>query len=518
MIKNIPSLKIHNTNTVKNTRKINFRGSVKNLKTGKKNLCKITSNNDRTSFNIPTYKFKDIMPEFIGSYTKEDWKKLTKLKNKYSKIPTEKLYEINMKLHTEHFDVLKGIFENFDIENTGSLILKKDYISKNEYNKIKKSILKIKTINRLLEEKMFIEPQYPLSHWFDTELGLERQKLKSNIYQHPVEKSIEITGGRLKNDLSDIKKYNKKYSNLSDKDLIKKKFEILKKLKEFLKIDADFENTLSNNDFKQMKKLTNKYLAINKILSQHNISTKSLESIIFSTPIDENIKKDDYIQNLGYVVNRIKIDNKDLIITFSRIENTYMFEMYNIKKLLKGQDFLKNLPTNLKIEDINNYNEKAKNIIEENEKSCISQIGFSTKNKKIARKLKQNDNNKNKDATNILNEKNNYYYIQNFYNKNPKEYKNAGLIIGTALLKFLKERNCYPLFLEAIPSYGHTHSPVSLYLKVGFSPFSHTKEVLLENMKKNQCEYKSQESVYFFLKSFEDNKKIIEKFTKIYNL
>ena len=68
-----------------------------------------------------------------------------------------------------------------------------------------------------------------------------------------------------------------------------------------------------------MKKLTNKYLAINKILSQHNISTKSLESIIFSTPIDENIKKDDYIQNLGYVVNRIKIDNKDLIITFSRI-------------------------------------------------------------------------------------------------------------------------------------------------------------------------------------------------------
>ena len=103
-------------------------------------------------------------------------------------------------------------------------------------------------------------------------------------------------------------------------------------------------------------------------------------------------------------------------------------------------------------------------------------------------------------------------------NKYPKKYDKAAKIIGIQLLKFLKDRNCTPLFLTADPYNGSTHSPVSMYLRAGFKPISHTIEELKEKMSKNMNRYPDNEKVDFYLNSFDENNQLIETLAKIYGL
>ncbi len=451
-------------------------------------------------------------------FSKEDLIKVSELENNYSTLGKKEL--INIK-----DEVLKSYLKKFNSIGLTSTVQdnKTQYnfdttlVDKETRNSLKKDFLQLFALNNCISKNTIARNKVPLSYWFDTAFGIQKSKENNNRLEHPEDKSIRAFGGYLKDDLEQIKSLHKTFLKWNNNRIIREKLKILDKIVNLHNgHKIYFEGSFTNKELDNIKELAIKYRALNDVQKSRGLFTKNIETLLYAQPIPENIKKGDYAEGIGYVVNRIKMDNEDFIITFSEINKTYTFSLYKLNELNNTTNILENIPKTLSIEDVNDLNKQAKSVID-SEKEIIAQIGFQVKSDGY-KNLKHSNNYNDKNLKQILDNNTDYIYISDFSNNYPHKYCKAGKIIGIQLLKFLKERNCFPLFLTADTYKGSKHSPVSMYLRAGFKPISYSVEELKNKMSTNKSRFPENKKVDFYLDNFDGNGDIIDSLAKIYEL
>lgn len=477
-----------------------------------------TPSNTNFLFNKNLLPISSALTLLTNWFSKEDLIEVAKLEECYKQQNITDLQILKEKTAKDYLETFKKIgLETKKRENETFYVFDTTLVDKKKRDELKKHFLNIFALNNCLQPNFRKTTKVPLSHWFDTTLGMQKNLTKPSIYIHPEDKAIMAFGGFLKEDVKTIETYCRNFQKYDNQKLFNEKFKILKQLTELQQGNKIyFEGSFSEKELNKIKLLTGKYRALNNIQKSRGIFTKDIETILFAPDIPTEIKKGDYLGGLGYVVNRIQMDNEDFIITFSEINKTNTFNMYKVSELNKKEEFLKLLPQKPSIEKLNELNKVATEILSNNSE-LISQIGFRVLNGKNAKNIKIDDNINDESLNRLLENETNYFTIYDFNNYS-KKYGKAGKIIGIQLLKFLKDQNCLPIFLTAQPYNGSTHSPVSMYLRAGFKPISHTLEEIQEKMSKNMSRYPYTEKVEFYLENFESNGKIIDSLAKLYGL
>lgn len=455
-----------------------------------------------------------ILSKLTNWLSKEDLIEISKLEENYKKLEKSHLIFLRDSILSNYIHR----FQNLDLET-----LDKDHISttlvdeETQYS-LKQDFLKIFALNNSIQSTSKKSTKVPLSYWFETDLGMQKSFNEPNAYIHPEDKALLAFGGYLKEDVKRIEKYQNRLKKYDNQILLLEKINILEKLIRIQNGNSIyFEGSFSKKELKKMKILACKYRALNNILKSRGIFSKNIESILFAPDIPTSIQKGDYIGGLGYVVNRIKMDNEDFTIIFSETNKNYSFNLYKTSEINKKDKLLDMLPNEINLEEINKLDELAKNLIREKTEN-ISQIRFQVLNNEQKQAFKTNNVIEDTSLDEIFDNEDTCFYVNNFINNYPKKYGKAGKIIGIQLLKFLKERDCTPIFLTARAYNGSTHSPVSLYLRAGFKPLSHTASELQEKMAKNMSRYPDNEKINFYLDNFNNNGELIDSLTKIYGL
>ena len=106
------------------------------------------------------------------------------------------------------------------------------------------------------------------------------------------------------------------------------------------------------------------------------------------------------------------------------------------------------------------------------------------------------------------------YFIMNFRNFYKGKYPSTGKLIASKLLKLLKDTDSKPLFLIATP-YESTHSPVSMYLRMGFKPLFKTKNEVYAEMS-DHCEYMNKEPLSMYIENIDILSDKIDKLAQVY--
>ena len=276
-----------------------------------------------------------------------------------------------------------------------------------------------------------------------------------------------------------------------------------------LRRDADFAGGFSDKEFCRMKKLAVSYEALNNLQKQKGVFTKDLEALCFAPAISD--KKGDYINGLGLVIDNVSVNTKDgrnipAIVLFSDFGKSHNIMVYDVSKL-KNKSF--NFPPSFNKEELNELNEGAKNRILSEEDALISGIQFSVLNTKESKNWIEKNNVVNDSAVNEIVENSKYYtYINSFFNNKPELYNNAGKIAGYELMELLVKKDCAPVFVKALGYNGVKKPPYLMYLRYGFKPFSHNIDKLPNA---------PHEPVYMYLKDFQDLKKKLSVYEKIFH-
>ena len=102
---------------------------------------------------------------------------------------------------------------------------------------------------------------------------------------------------------------------------------------------------------------------------QKGLFTKDLERVLNASSIPADIKSGDFIDGLGVVTDRLEVDGRDSVIVLSNINKSQMLKMYDLKEL------------NRRLvddgSDLNTMNERAKELIQGEEKSSMAQVQFT---------------------------------------------------------------------------------------------------------------------------------------------
>lgn len=407
-----------------------------------------------------------IITKLKGTFSKEELTRIDALVEIFKRTGFD-IAEIKQSIaRLLQISLQKCSFDKF--EDTNKLLFDPQKITPEFKKTVNNSMVQLLAIKKIQNNNNLYATPAPLSSWYNTTLGIMNPTFTPSRFTHPRDKAIQLTGELTFEDFDKIKKQEPKFKQLNDDKIFNKKLKILHKLNQaFSKNETDFIGTFSDRELSKFKKLVIEYDALNNIQISRGIFTKKIESKLFATQIPDNLESSDYINGLGLVVNKISIKDKSAIIVLSSNEEGFsQFRMYDLAAL-----------------------KNADSESEEN-KSLISEIRF----KHIQ----------------------DHYLIRSFQNHYPKDYPDAGKIIGLQLMKLLAEKDCKPLEIEALAYAGSKHSPVNYYMHYGFTPVNYTKEEIEELAKQNGGNFPYETPVKLVLNDFEGVRERIKRMEKIY--
>ncbi len=485
---------------------------IQNLKI---KIPQVLSDNKPANLNIKSYQYgnlSQILENIVGGLSKEDFIKIEKLKQQFSNLSKSELKQKHAQMCQTLFpDILTKHMLNHDKQNI--YVYSPEMITAKIQSDLKNYVLELFALKRLIDKDLPRQSGVGYKEWFDTNLGLQNRKLACQRYEHPCDKVLKNTGAFNKEELEYIKSLEKLYDKLGFEEIWNSKRFVLNKINDLLnKANSDFMGSFRDKELERMKFLSAKYTALNRSQVKLGYNTKGIESVLCSN--SNLFEKNEYVNGLGLVIDKINVDNKPVIITFSDAYKRHSFKMYDLEKLKERESFIEKIPDYLDTTQLNELNSKANTFINNQKSAKIAEIHFEVVDKdKFSKQLKV-DQSKRDEIAKIIQDSKYIYYISSFENLKKKEYPSSAKILGIKLLSFLKDKNANPLFLKAEP-YNGQHSPVSLYLRAGFKPISITREDVLKIMSNNHSEYIG-EPVYMFLKDFGNAEKLIDKMRKLY--
>ena len=423
--------------------------------------------NDRVEIKTPLLDSQNgIITKLKGTFSKEELARVNVLTQIFKR-PQFNIAEIKQSIACLlQISLQKCAFD--EIEDTNKLLFDPQKTTSKLKKRVNDSMVQWLEIKKIQNNNNPYASPAPMSSWYNTRLGIMNPTFTPSRFTHPRDKAVQLTGELTFEDLSKIRNKELKFKQLTDDKILNKKLKILQKLHQaFSKNEADFIGTFSDRELNKLKNFVIEYDALNNIQTSRGIFTKKIESKLFATQIPDNLKSGDYVNGLGLVVNKISIKDKSAIIVLSSNEEGFsQFRMYNLTAL-----------------------KNADSESEEN-KSLISEIRF----KHIQ----------------------DHYLIRSFQNHYPKDYPDAGKIIGLQLMKLLAEKDCKPLEIEALAYAGSKHSPVNYYMHYGFTPVDYTKEEIEELAKQNGGNFPYETPVKLVLNDFEGVRERIKRMEKIY--
>ncbi len=398
-------------------------------------------------------------------------------------------------------------------------------LNNNDNDETRKKIniltLYIYTLNMLLyaDTPKFNHTKY--SDWYNTSLGEQNVFISGTIFEHPLDKSLSLRGTFSKDELEECKNMEKEKFAESTESILNQKIQISDKMHSLLiSSQSDFLGGLHDEDLEKLRELSIQSQALENILISRGINTKEIEKIKYATSIPDNIKTGDYIKGLGLVINKFNIKSANngtipTITVFSFNRKTNMIRMYNLKELQKKAS-LEEITSTSSLEKINEINEKAKSFIKEQEEnSLISEIRFSPLDKtKNSGLLKDTKEELKETIQKELNK--GCYFVTHFLNRDSHKFPNAGKITGFQLLELLDKSDSYPIFVKAAAYNGGKRSPVALYKKIGFTPYSHSEEEISQLRKENKGRFPVDIPVYMYLPKCSTASENVKKFREIF--
>ena len=164
--------------------------------------------------------------------SKEDFKTIEKNKKKYDSLSKKELTELKNKKTQEYIENFKNLsLPSIEKDSKTFYHLDSSKISTKKRDSLKKIFLKIYSINCLINKETPLVLKQPLSFIFDnTNLGVPRAKLSSDIYVHPEEKASRCFGCFVKEDIHKMRKLEKEFSKKNLNQIFKLKKEILQEL------------------------------------------------------------------------------------------------------------------------------------------------------------------------------------------------------------------------------------------------------------------------------------------------
>ncbi len=459
--------------------KVNYVKKIESLKLMQKQRRVFAENvSDKISFRSNPVETGKVLTKIVGSFSKEDFIKVEKLISELKNLTSSELIGLKNNLIKQNTDRLKAAGMQFKIDNNRELCGYNNLlVTSNLKKELKQNSLKLFALNKLL----FSVQQ------------TETLPLAQSIFEHPVDKALRITGDFTKEDIFRIKNKEKKYSALEVNRIYENKTCLIDKIKTYCT-----KKDLSERDFSALKKLAIEYTALNNVQKQKGLFTKDLERVLNASSIPADIKSGDFIDGLGVVTDRLKVDGNDSIIVFSNVNKSQMLKMYNLKEL--------NRRLVDDSSDLNTMNERAKELIQGEEKSSMAQVQFTPLAPEYLEKL-----------TGIKEEKQSYY-VGDFLNYDRMKYPKAAKIIALRLLKLFNDKQYFPVYLKAHAYHGSKHSPVNFYRYYGLTPISHTEEEIEKLISQNNGNFPYEIPVYFCLRNFDAIKDRFSSWLKTYSI
>mgnify|MGYP000009539793 FL=1 len=459
--------------------KVNYVKKIESLKLMQKQRRVFAENvSDKISFRSNPVETGKVLTKIVGSFSKEDFIKVEKLISELKNLTSSELIGLKNNLIKQNTDRLKAAGMQFKIDNNRELCGYNNLlVTSNLKKELKQNSLKLFALNKLL----FSVQQ------------TETLPLAQSIFEHPVDKALRITGDFTKEDIFRIKNKEKKYSALEVNRIYENKTCLIDKIKTYCT-----KKDLSERDFSALKKLAIEYTALNNVQKQKGLFTKDLERVLNASSIPADIKSGDFIDGLGVVTDRLEVDGRDSVIVLSNINKSQMLKMYDLKEL------------NRRLvddgSDLNTMNERAKGLIQGEEKSSMAQVQFTPLAPEYLEKL-----------TGIKEEKQSYY-VGDFLNYDRMKYPKAAKIIALRLLKLFNDKQYFPVYLKAHAYHGSKHSPVNFYRYYGLTPISHTEEEIEKLISQNNGKFPYEIPVYFCLRNFDAIKDRFLSWLKTYSI
>ena len=363
----------------------------------------------------------------------------------------------------EDFIKVEKLVSGFENLASSEIIRLKDNLIKQNIDKLKAAGMRFKVENnrelceydnQLVSSKLQKELKqnsiklFALNKLIFSVQQIETLPLAQSIFEHPVDKALRITGDFTKENIFRIKNKEKKYSALEVNRVYENKTGLIDKIKAYL-IPAD-------------------------------------------------IKSGDFIDGLGVVTDRLEVDGRDSVIVLSNVNKSQMLKMYDLREL------------NRRLvddgSDLNTMNERAKGLIQNEEKSSMAQVQFTPLAPEYLEKL-----------TGIKEEKQSYY-VGDFLNYDTKKNPKAAKIIALRLLKLLNDKQYFPVYLKAQAYHGSKHSPVNFYRYYGLTPVSHTEEEIEKLISQNNGNFPYEIPVYFCLRNSDAIKDRFLSWLKTYSI
>jgi len=462
--------------------------------------------------HFPYYgKFSSVTADILGALSTEDMVKVNELKQEYSSKNVTELREIHKKAIEDYISDFKYMIKMDECNEPDTFVYKPVNLTKEIQKTLKQKELELIAMKQsAMRDCPKCNANY--KEWFPSIQEIPLARPAKTIFEHPVDKALRLTGVFNAQDIEQIEKITDRYKDCPILNIIETKANILTKINEILcKKSGDFHGQFNNKDFDLLKNLAVEYRALNNIQSHYGYTTKALESVLFSDT--KNLKCGEYIDGLGLITDELTVNGKDTVITFKYNQDEYLFRMYDKEKLKEKDKFLTDLPETTYLEDLNTINKMSKDIIQKEGNALVAEVRFKVMDINSARNFMKKNNLPEEYADKIMQDSKYAYLIQNFKNFQKRDYRSAARIIGTKLLKTLKDKDAFPIFLRAEP-YDSTHSPVVLYLRSGFKPLSRTEKEVYDSI--NELgEYKGR-SVIMYLQNFDENCDKIDTFDKLY--
>ena len=481
-----------------------------------RNLSGISKTREIQKLEIPNFivninhisgDLGEILEKIVGAYTKNDLNKINMFIEKYSKYNICDLKKIHDDLRTNFYpNILSRIIKKQEESNIYSYL--QTDMTKSLQNQIKEYTLKMYALKIAINKNTPLLVATPYNCWLKTDFKLQNRKISGRISEHPCDKVVKNTGELNNEDLEKVELLKQKFKALNIFDIWKEKIKILNKIEKTLSNgNPDLMFSYTDKEFDKMKEFLIKYRALNKCQISLGYYTKHLESLMYSQIPKYNLGE--YINGLGIIQEKLNINNKPAILTFGDIYRRHSLKLYDLNRLKEYENFIRDLPERIIPEKLNDLNKEAEIVLYNQDKSLISEIFFEvTEKEKIKNILKQQN------ANDIIEDCKYYYFITSFQNHKKIEYPTGAKMLGIYLLKFLKDRNAAPIFLQAEP-YESKHSPVSLYLRAGFEPINHTREEVLNNINSNKSEYRG-EPLFMYAKNFDKIGDLVDKMYSLY--
>lgn len=454
-----------------------------------------TISSQRAAFRAkPKYAYARDLINSSGLLTKEDLAKVRTIQSRFANISSSEIIEKLAQNNNEINRIFQQFFSNTNMISTMLIYSTIDKITKKLLHKIKSYKLNqfsLSTLNAVNTARTITlypsNVEYTLSKHNQKQLPVST---KEPLFIHPRDIIQNIIGFQ---NSDNIKKESAKiYTKQNPQYLIEMQQSILKEFSEYIRKKGNTQNFVyTNADFQQLKSLIVKYDTLCNTLAQHNISVKSIETMLFHPLMPDKINIGDILPNSDIIIDKTKVFDLEekkkipVIMTFANTNSGYRLKMYRydeeipklINKIKKQYNLYIKQHRYDKINDLNTYCSK---FIKSSE---VAELFFQEKSYDEMFEILHNTNLISDDtikqhlASNIRNK--NFVFLRNLKNYNINKYYNVSLPLIKNLKSIILNNDFGDCFINALAYNNVKHSPAGLYLRAGCEPISHSKEEIM---------------------------------------